>query len=386
MSHPPPTIAIKGRYGYTNFGDDALMVAAYKIINRVFSTNPSIILNGGSDYFNRLIPGVDTINADKRNMEKIDVIVLGGGTQFFSFQRSFITGLLDKFRQRIQYLKHPNEFVRKLFQKMDIGPSTAPMMIAIGIGIGPFENDCTKKERVRKLFKRFDYVAVRDGYSADLCKAWDISNTSVYADLCYLKGCWDTIPDNFSTNEKSPYIRKIGVIPRDWPHTKSGNAYAQSLLQTVHRCNASGKEVDYILFGSDKGWTRRLKNVKNKIVTWNPETQSIAGFFKILSTYDAFVTSRFHGAVFASILGKPVVCIEIEQKLKMIADMLGEGARLWSHPFDVETCMNHITSLDKKYDPSVKALKKIVAAQGILVEKMIEEKKLRYGHLIEINK
>ena len=75
MSHSPLTIAIKGRYGYTNFGDDALMVAAYKIINRVFSTNPSIILDGGSDYLYKLIPGVDTINANKKNMEKIDVIV-----------------------------------------------------------------------------------------------------------------------------------------------------------------------------------------------------------------------------------------------------------------------------------------------------------------------
>ena len=123
-------------------------------------------------------------------------------------------------------------------------------------------------------------------------------------------------------------IRKVVVIPRDWPHTTLGDSYTDSLFQVVRELRNAGKKVEFIFFANDIEWTRRLKDKNERFIAWNPEKFTIFEFIKMLSDYDAFITARYHGAVFASILKKPVVCIEVEQKLRLVADLFDVGARL----------------------------------------------------------
>jgi hypothetical protein len=68
-----------------------------------------------------------------------------------------------------------------------------------------------------------------------------------------------------------------------------------------------------------------------------------------------------------------VVCIEIEQKLSLVSKLLGNGARLWTYPFDVRECLRHVFDLENDYSRCVECLALVVEEQGALVEKMICE-------------
>jgi polysaccharide pyruvyl transferase WcaK-like protein len=254
-------------------------------------------------------------------------------------------------------------------------PASNPRTAAIGIGFGPFVENSKQMRRTKELLARMDYVAVRDIDSYDLCKKWGCNNVSLCSDLCYLPDFRKAYAPDSRIHNMTGEIRKIGVIPRDWPHTCEGDSYAFPLFQVVDELRSTGKEVEFISFArsSDSEWAKRLKDKDEQFKSWNPEKSTISEFMELLSGYDAFITARYHGAVFASILGKPVVCIEVEQKLRLVSDLFGNGARLWTYPFSASECLRHISDLEGDYSRSVEYLARVVEEQGALAEKMVDD-------------
>jgi hypothetical protein len=133
--------------------------------------------------------------------------------------------------------------------------------------------------------------------------------------------------------------------------------------------------VDFISFSkrSDALWAVRLEKRGEHLAAWNPQEQTVAQFIELLRGYDAFITARYHGAVFASLLRRPVVCIQVEPKLRLIADLLGRGARLWHYPFSARESLNHMDDLERSCPDVVAALCGVVTEQGQLVEKTVDE-------------
>jgi hypothetical protein len=253
-------------------------------------------------------------------------------------------------------------------------PIPNPRVAAIGIGIGPFVDNYSQLTRTKRLFTQMDYIAVRDIYSYNLCKEWGCSNVRLRADLCYLPDMWKTYVLGSRLNTTGD-IRKVGVLIRDWPHSHEGDSYMFPLFKVVDQLRSIGKKVDFISFAgrSDVEWAKRFENKREQSIEWDPGKDSISSFLELLSGYDAFITARYHGAVFASMLRKPVVCIEIEQKLSLVSKLLGNGARLWTYPFDVRECLRHVFDLENDYSRCVECLALVVEEQGALVEKMICE-------------
>ena len=128
-------------------------------------------------------------------------------------------------------------------------------------------------------------------------------------------------------------LNRIGVIVRDWGHNHEGNSYTEPLFRTIDSLRREGKTVEFISFSatSDGEWIKRLKDRNEFITVWNPESESISSFLGFLSKYDLFITARYHGAVFASILRKPTVAIEIEKKLALVSDLLGGTVPVYGH-------------------------------------------------------
>ena len=106
---------------------------------------------------------------------------------------------------------------------------------------------------------------------------------------------------------------------------------------------------------------------------WNPYRDRIESFLGFLSSYDLFVTARYHGAIFASILRKPVVAIEIENKLALVSELLKVGSRLWAYPFHAEQCLEHIAEFDRHYSRSVACLDNVVEEQMYLAGRMVDD-------------
>lgn len=371
------TIAIKGGYGYGNFGDDALMFAAYEIVKKICPPEEIVFICKDSNYIKGIVPIARVVSPNSADARNAHTLVYGGGTQFYSFPLTSKRGLGRGFGRIWRNARRPFQLVQKMFKKSVESshfPSNAKIA-AIGIGIGPFVEKCKRERWTQKLFVHMDYIALRDIQSYELCKQWGCKNISFSSDLCYLPELWQTQASDRQIDDGIHKVKKVGIIIRDWPHTREGDSYSAPLFEVVDQLRAEGKDVEFISFAlaSDKVWTERLEKQHEHLITWDPERFSIPEFMRSLSCYDIFLSARYHGAVFASLLGKPVVCIGVEQKLEIVAGLFEDGARLWSYPFSVPECISMISDIENKYSVTVACMNKVVKEQKGITEKMVAE-------------
>ncbi len=380
-------IIIKGGFGLSNFGDDALMLAVYDIANKIYNPNDIGFICKNAHYISRLIPGSNIVQMKSHETIASNIFLTGGGTQFYSFPLTYVaprrastsgaSGRTIAICKKA--IKRPDKLVRKIYRMLFPMPlKTEPdkynYLAAIGIGAGPFVKNSIPEKTAECLLKKMHHVAVRDIKSYKLCQKWGVKDLSHCADLCFLPEFRNKYVFS-KCGENKTNIKRIAIIVRDWPHDTKRGAYDSSLFEVFNSLSIAGYLVEFVLFAMDRDkiWLKKLKNRNINYVLWNPKIDSIAAFTKKLSEYDLFITARYHGAVFASLLGKPSVCIGIEQKLEMIAELLGKGGRLWQYPYDVEECLNAIHDIDQKYSKSVEAVDLVAKQQGVLSKKMVDD-------------
>jgi len=373
------SIAVKGGYGWGNFGDDALMVAAHQIACNIFSASDVVYLCNPATYIRRrLLPNAQVLTLKEGDMLEVDVLLFGGGTQFYSFPLTH-AGSRTVARRVRAVISRPYLLLLKMFEiwfqrHSKVMPDKWRAMAAIGIGIGPFVEGSIEGKKTKALFARMDYVAVRDIKSYELCQRWGVTKARHYTDLCFWPGFHAPLIGDLACVAGSS-IDRIGVIVRDWPHDEKGDSYYHSLLAVANRLAKDGKAVDFILFAGkgDRVWQKRVKSYKGHVVNWEPENSSIGEFIQTLAKYDLFITARYHGAVFATLLCKPSICIGIEQKLEVYADLLAEGGRCWKYPFDADPCLRYISEIEMDYARTTDFVRQIKQGQSLLAEKMVSE-------------
>lgn len=370
-------IALRGGYGRGNFGDDALMIAVYEVAKRIFDAGSFVFICPDANYIKTLLPSAEVVAHENRIGKLIDWFIYGGGTQFYSFPLTAQKQRPSLIARVVRNMKNPLQLGRKIVSKLNkpmVGESGG-RKAAIGIGLGPFVENCSVLRETRKLFASMEYIAVRDVHSYALCKEWGCTSVVLRSDLCYFPGLWNNHSSGNQTRRAGRPIQKIGIIIRDWPHSEEGDAYADPLFHVVDTLRADGRDVDFISFSdkSDTRWARRLIDRHEPCISWKPDEDSIKDYLAVLSGYDLFLTARYHGAVFASVLGIPVVCVEVEQKLRLMSDLLGPGSRLWANPFSVSDCLRHVSSIEDDYSSAIECLSAVVREQGVLVEKTINE-------------
>jgi len=344
-------IIIKGGYGLYNFGDDALMVAAYHVARNVFATDEIAFLCWDAPYIYKLIPEAHIIPInDVAKKTQTDILLYGGGTQFYSFPLSRIRLLkIEKIKNLLLYLFRPHAVFEEVKHRIKKSPELIAhnRSAALGIGLGPFESSSIEEKRTQRLLKKMEFVAVRDPISAKLCQSWGINSFIHGTDLCYLPNLWDIDRSKKNDHSLSPSFEKIGVIVRDWKHNIEGMAYFEKIFHLIHELRRKNKKVNFILFKKfDIEWLDRLEERGENSIVWDPDSNNINEFLEILSGFDAFITARYHGAVFASLLGKPSLCIAIEPKLEIIADQLKNLAAVWRTPYDNEKALRMIQQLE----------------------------------------
>jgi polysaccharide pyruvyl transferase WcaK-like protein len=353
------------------------MIAAHEIVERALAP-ASIVLNcPDAAYLQKLLPGVSVVLPGGSHADAVDILIYGGGTQFYSFPQTSERGFRLLRSRLVRGAKAPLQAARRLVRRAarTCNPSLHPRTAAIGIGLGPFLEDCPHVRRVRDLFVRMDYVGARDTATYTLCREWGCQHVSLVSDMCFLPGLWPMPPVFPSMAKSTSAIQRVGIIVRDWRHTCEGASYTEPLLKVVEALRQGGREVTFISFqpSSDYEWLQRLSGRGEVPLVWDPGKSDIPSFLEQLSEYDAFIAARYHGAVFASILRKPSICIEVEQKLALVAGLLGAGARLWAQPFDVDQCLDHVENLHCSYSAAVSQLDGVVAGQGALARQMADE-------------
>lgn len=366
------SVALKGYFGHANLGDDALLSAGLRIVQRVWGPVRIAIVGRKAAYLDKIAPGIPVVSTEGE--VDPDFLLYCGGTQFFSFEKTGdpeVRGGKRRPRLARSLRRALGDLRRSAGELADPSKRARATVAALGIGLGPFLGNPSVEEHTRRLFRKMGFVSVRDPESYRFCREWKVKGLHQHGDLCYLRGLWSH--ENESNHQGG--ICRIGIIIRDWPYTAEGAAHIEAAVRTAAELRVRGKQAVFILLTSegDPVSRQRLSQAGESVIEWNPEKQKIGEFLAELRGFDLFITSRFHGAVFASILKRPVICIEIEPKLAFAKQLLGEAARLWVHPFSHETCLASVEELDSIYPAAVRLLDSVVSQQRALAESCVTE-------------
>jgi polysaccharide pyruvyl transferase WcaK-like protein len=331
---------IIGSYGENNFGDDALMHTIYNYFSVNFPNHE--IFFRVSQKYSKKFKGDRFKTIEEYQINKNDIIIFGGGTQFFSFQNLRLTlktfiklGYIFSFYKLVQILK---------------GLISSKQMVAIGIGLGPF-NRIGHTIEIKYFLKQFKYIAVRDSYSLDFCIKNNILNSKLYPDICYSDYFLNEIEiaKLYDVEKGKVESKKIAIVIRDWNHIVDGNNYLDNVFEAAKTLENLGYEIHFILFaGENDAYSyNKLLESNFQFHKWNYEQMAIKDLFTLISTFDLIITSRFHAAVFANILKKPVICIEIDQKLDFFVKSVNNYAFIWRSPFVVHECISLVKMIFK---------------------------------------
>lgn len=334
-------LVIRGGYGLTNFGDDALMKVIY---DEFVEDKQDIIFSSTyADYIKILAPLANFLPLSN-NYNDIDFLIYGGGTQFYSFKPKKTI-----YKKIIGLIKNPKVYLNKyLINKEKEVVNESLKIAALGIGLGPFLPDSNPEVEiyVKELFKKMSFIAVRDYYSKAKCEEWKLGNYYHFTDICYASNHHKYLKNN---NENK--LTSIGVVVRDWTNTIEGSSYTNELIESVKELRLANFKVTFIVFakGKDSKWLKTLKNINEEVMIWDPYKYSIDEFIEKLSLFDLFITARYHGAIYSSLLGKPFISIEVEQKLKMIHEVFIEGSEVWSYPFRKVALLENVDKIKQSY-------------------------------------
>lgn len=345
-------IGIRGGYGLYNFGDDALIVALYEYL--LFHGVPKediYLICHKCDYLNQQLDTPNVIDYNKiPSSFAVEHLVYGGGTQFYSFpinMRSKLKTILVENPLQI-FSKIRNQIVLQLQKryvenKFEIAKH-AENVYLVGIGVGPFNGEEQSMEnKTAALFSTAKFISVRDSFSYEKCREWNVQECILSPDLCYGM-------DVSQYHNKRTALKRIGIIVRDWNHTATKNYYI-SIALFVNQLRKDGYDVKYISLDkkSDKYWKNFFKEHNEEYIQWDADKMTFCEIYNLLSQFDLHVTARFHGAVFASLLHIPFITIGIEQKLSMIARNYEGGAYCWESSFKLEQLRNFVEKIRLEY-------------------------------------
>ncbi|WP_312993432.1 polysaccharide pyruvyl transferase family protein [Chryseobacterium flavum] len=369
-------IGIRGGYGLYNFGDDALLVALYQnfLANNI-SEEDIYLLCVKSNYLNKQLKNPKVIDYNQLDSSiEIQHLIYGGGTQFYSFDtdnRKKIKDILiknplfifSKIRNQIILLLR-KRFIENKFEIADY----AKKIYLLGVGVGPFSKiNHTIESKTANLFKKASFISIRDTFSSEKCKEWGVKEYMHSPDLCYSM-------DVSSYFNESSSLKKVGVVVRDWNHTGSQDYY-DKLIRFVEKLRNEKYEVTFISLDkrSDVFWTKYFVENKENFIQWDADRMTFDEFYGLFSQFDLHITARFHGAVFASMFHIPFITIEVEQKLKMIAENYEGGAYCWKNDFDLEKIMNLVKKVESDYLQHKKVIINNTAQYKEIVQEQYKE-------------
>jgi polysaccharide pyruvyl transferase WcaK-like protein len=336
-------IRVLGSYGESNFGDDALLHTIHKYFMTDFSEHNVIYESqDGKIKFRENNNALEIVGVSA-NAEHPSVTIYGGGTQFYSFKdRNIYTKPLFL----LKLLCSPRSLLKYVGYKLNFNPHKSNhKTLALGIGLGPFV-DKKVKDNVFNNLAKMEYASVRDSYSYDQSIRRGLSNVDHHTDICY-----SMESDMFILNKEIGSIKHIGIIVRDWNLEKNGRKYYEQILSFAELKKGEGYLVTYIVFSSkqDIEWIDKLEKSNEELLVWNSEKNNLNDFMVKLSTFDVFITARYHGAIFASLLRKPFITIEIDPKLKLLSEVYNTSSKNWSYPFSLEELNTYFSEIENDY-------------------------------------
>lgn len=323
-------ILLKGYYGRGNFGDDALLMSAVKLIGDVFCENdPKVYLEQRSNvkYLSAII-GIELHPYSSK--VGVDLIIYGGGTQFFSFTKISRTDKIKfwigEFRRRpiltlFEIIKRlRSRYFISISKNHQSNDSVKPLIAMVGVGFGPQEDSDSEKKSL-EMVNASSVITVRDKFSFEYLRSV-ISTKKVYqtSDLCYLhfrEMCSRIAGERSRAQGKGSHKElQLGIILRDWKWLNGD--FNSEVVDTVLSCIEGNWKAKVFVFSADEDQSIKKicdeKGLESEV--WlSDDNNSFEKYIRKLADCDRVISSRYHGLVFSALLGIPHLALSIDRKL-----------------------------------------------------------------------
>ena len=305
--------AVSGYYGFKNFGDETILSV---LIEHLKTQNIDITVFSSDTEYTRntyKVNSVYTFDIKKviNTIKSSDILISDGGSLLQD-----VTGIKSLLYYAFVI------YMAILFNKK---------VIIFAQGIGPLNNKISQII-VKNLFKKCDYISVRDEKSFGLLKNWNIE-----ADLVS-----DPV---FSLHvEKSVTQNTLGIQLRDF---KNINRDFLNQLAKFVNIKFSNYEIKLFSlqqkydFNITKEFEQILKNENNNIKT-EIITQNIA---QNISKLEYFIAMRFHAVLVGLKAGVKTCAINYDIKVEQLAHSANIPLINPEDSIDIEMLYSNLTNL-----------------------------------------
>ncbi|WP_448563826.1 polysaccharide pyruvyl transferase family protein [Thalassotalea ganghwensis] len=355
---------IKGGYGLRNFGDDALM---YYLVKSIENKHPGVNIALDCNKANYITKWLPNVTFSKPYQVPQKAYIYGGGTLYYSFPKKLES---KPFIEKVVLgVTHPSLVLNKLLAKSRRKnfEKSKVKKVMFGLGFGPFHVKNELYEQAILDAKGTDIVCVRDSKSYEFVTQHN-ANAFHGTDICFAKGIASK-----NTNNNSTEVKKIGVIIRDWNYGTEEDNYKDNLQEAITQIRKIGYKAQYIVFSDlrDNDWLNTLQEQQEDILIWNPDNDSIEYFMEKLSHFDLFISSRFHGVIFSTLLNIPAISVAIEPKLELVKE--NAICKVW-HPMrdGVDDLLSMVNDFNDNYLTFVTECQRLVNEKSKLYNEMLD--------------
>ncbi|MEM5551704.1 polysaccharide pyruvyl transferase family protein [Pseudoalteromonas neustonica] len=310
-------VVLKGYYGKGNFGDDLLAKVLVEYLEQEYNADVYCDVDLAS-YSEKLFPNV--IHLPNETGMTYDLLLLGGGTQFFNFGTYAGINVIKYWYKK--YILNPKNFFSRFFNKKYNFSCTKK--IALGIGIGPFYNAKSKESAIINLLN-YDLVSVRDINSLEIIENSNLKKTHYCADICLTNKVNLFNSDSGIINDVHKF--DFGVVLRDWDESNVRGDFNEDIVKEFSNLVTTkrNKVLFFVYSKQDVKLIKLLEKEKVDFVVWDPITTGLSDFVNLHKECKVIISSRYHGLITALKLHKPVVPLIIEPKISAFSKELNIG-------------------------------------------------------------
>ncbi|NWC96610.1 MULTISPECIES: polysaccharide pyruvyl transferase family protein [unclassified Pseudomonas] len=370
-------VYIRGAYGPGNLGDDVLMLCVINILKKRFNESDIAVGVDHPQIAKNFNPRIQWLHI--KAPVKADLVVLGGGGQFFSFippakEVTARKGIAAKMYKSIKAQTDLKSTLLRLYVGMRGGVDKIYFhrrLAAFCIGLGPFDGGGKQLDRAVSVINRCDYISVRDGTSQQHCNTFGKSDVEVYTDPSLLSELWISRKDlETGSLKKGKYL---SFILRDWPHDANGQQFIKAMVQAADELAKTGEQVRLVSLYKERDQHLIDKYHQYEWLCWDAAGDTPETFMaKLIVESDVIISARAHGVLLPASLGFPTIAVAIENKLKKVHEMLPQGTRLVSTP-DPEVIKTTISEFRQSKAHMAEHLKQEIAQRSSLAQKAVDD-------------
>lgn len=305
-------IMLSGYYGFDNAGDEAILLSILQSIRRLDPHVEFTVLSGNPDKTAQLY-GVQAISRTDvkeiwRCLKSTDLFISGGGSLLQDKTGAFTVPYYLGMIQLAQWAKVP--------------------VAVYAQGIGPVQRGLFQKW-IKAVFKKVDYISVRDPMSKKLLADWRLPQAKVdeVIDPVFLL-------DSHDSEDVNELLAKEGISLKQKPiifairHWTEGKEDIQRIAQVCDQLIEDGEEVLLLPmhYPDDAEAACDIMTSMKQPVHLLQREYTPVQLINLVSTGKLMVGMRLHALIFAAARGIPCVGISYDPKIDALMQLLGEEA------------------------------------------------------------